>query len=130
MRDQGTVGRHLRKRKRTTVPGRTATPVPDLIERDFTATALDTRWCGDITYIPVGSSWFYLATVIDICSRLLVGWSIADHMRVDASAQVGDKERGPARPVPLAVVLQPPTTPLSAAVPHPRRVRTETDRLR
>lgn len=51
--------------------------------RDFTATAVDTKWCGDITYIPVGSSWLYLATVIDICSRRVVGWSIADHMRTE-----------------------------------------------
>jgi transposase InsO family protein len=77
------VGRHLRGRKRRTVPDRTAAPVPDLLERDFTAPALDTRWCGDITYILVGSSWLYLATVIDICSLRVVGWSIADHMRAD-----------------------------------------------
>ncbi len=49
--------------------------------RDFTATALNTRWCGDITYIAVGSTWMFLATVIDICSRRVIGWSIADHMR-------------------------------------------------
>ncbi|SDE57778.1 Integrase core domain-containing protein [Streptomyces griseoaurantiacus] len=49
--------------------------------RDFTADTLNTKWCGDITYIPVGSTWLYLATVIDICSRRVVGWSIADHMR-------------------------------------------------
>ncbi|MGX1117246.1 transposase InsO family protein [Streptomyces ambofaciens] len=49
--------------------------------RDFTATALNTRWCGDITYVAVGSSWMFLATVIDICSRRVIGWSIADHMR-------------------------------------------------
>ena len=49
--------------------------------RDFTANMLNTRWCGDITYVAVGSTWMYLATVIDICSRRVVGWSIADHMR-------------------------------------------------
>lgn len=83
MSTNGIVGRHLRRRKRTTVPDHTAAPVPDLLERDFTAPALDTRWCGDITYIPVGASWLYLATVIGICSRRVVGWSIADHMRAD-----------------------------------------------
>src|SRR5690606_23616109 len=69
--------------RRTTIPDPHASAVPDLIGRDFTAEALDIRWCGDITYIPVGSSWLYLATVIDICSRRVVGWSIAEHMRTE-----------------------------------------------
>ncbi|MGW2586638.1 IS3 family transposase [Streptomyces virginiae] len=81
MRTNHIVGRHLRKKKRTTIADRTAPPVPDLVMRDFTADTLNTRWCGDITYIPVGATWLYLATVIDICSRKVVGWSIADHMR-------------------------------------------------
>ncbi|MEU5306593.1 IS3 family transposase [Streptomyces noursei] len=81
MRVNGIVGRHLRRGKRTTIADRTAPPAPDLVMRDFTATALNTKWCGDITYIAVGSSWLYLATVIDICSRRVIGWSIADHMR-------------------------------------------------
>ncbi|SEE83334.1 Transposase InsO and inactivated derivatives [Streptomyces sp. Ag109_O5-10] len=81
MRINHIVGRHLRKKKRTTIADRTAPPAPDLVMRDFTADTLNTRWCGDITYIAVGTSWLYLATVIDICSRKVVGWSIADHMR-------------------------------------------------
>ncbi|MGD3113064.1 IS3 family transposase [Streptomyces sp. YGL11-2] len=81
MRVNHIVGRHLRKKKRTTIADRTAPPVPDLLMRDFTADSLNTRWCGDITYIAVGTTWLYLATVIDICSRRVVGWSIADHMR-------------------------------------------------
>ncbi|MGW1915700.1 IS3 family transposase [Streptomyces sp. NPDC002076] len=81
MRINHIVGRHLRKKKRTTIADRTAPPAPDLVMRDFTADTLNTRWCGDITYIAVGTTWLYLATVIDICSRKVVGWSIADHMR-------------------------------------------------
>ncbi len=53
----------------------------DLIARDFTAQHVNARWCGDITYLPVGGRWLYLATVINIASRRLVGWSIAPHMR-------------------------------------------------
>ncbi len=83
MRSHGIVGRHLRRSRRTTTPDTAAPPVPDLVRRDFTATTVDTKWCGDITYIPMGSSWMYLATVIDIYSRRVVGWSIADHMRTD-----------------------------------------------
>src|SRR5690606_29812880 len=83
MRSHCIVGRHLRRGRRTTIPDPQAATVPDLIGRDFTADELDSRWCGDITYIPVGSSWLYLATVIDICSRRVVGWSIAEHMRTE-----------------------------------------------
>jgi transposase InsO family protein len=81
MRINHIVGRHLRKKKRTTIADRTAPPAPDLVMRDFTADTLNTRWCGDITYIAVGTTWLSPATVIDICSRKVVGWSIADHMR-------------------------------------------------
>ncbi|GAT71240.1 integrase [Planomonospora sphaerica] len=55
--------------------------VPDLLERDFTASAPDRRYVGDITYLPTGDGRFrYLATVIDLPSRRLAGWSIADRM--------------------------------------------------
>ncbi|WP_329529405.1 IS3 family transposase [Streptomyces sp. NBC_01462] len=81
MRVNHIVGRHLRRKKRTTIADKTAPPAPDLVMRDFTANTLNTKWCGDITYIPVGATWLYLATLIDICSRKVVGWSIADHMR-------------------------------------------------
>ncbi len=81
MRINHIVGRHLRKKRRTTIADRTAPPAPDLVMRAFTADTLNTKWCGDITYIPVGTKWLYLATVIDICSRRVLGWSIADHMR-------------------------------------------------
>ncbi|MBT2393620.1 IS3 family transposase [Streptomyces sp. ISL-1] len=81
MRINRITGRHLRRKKRTTIADKTAPPAPDLMMRDFTSNALNIKWCGDITYIAVGSTWLYLATVIDICSRRVIGWSIADHMR-------------------------------------------------
>ncbi len=59
MRTNHIVGRHLRRKKRTTIADRAAAPVPDLVMRDFTAETLNTRWCGDITYIAVGSTWLY-----------------------------------------------------------------------
>lgn len=75
------VGVHLRRKVRTTVPAPSQQKVPDLIKRDFTAPAPNQRYVGDITYLPVGDGKFlYLATVIDLCSRRLAGWSIADHM--------------------------------------------------
>ncbi|WP_331753764.1 IS3 family transposase [Streptomyces sp. NBC_01005] len=103
MRTNHIVGRHLRRKKRTTIADRIAPPVPDLVMRDFTADTLNTRWCGDITYIAVGGTWLYLATVIDICSRRVVGWSIADHMRTslvtDAIEMAVAARGGPVRGV-------------------------------
>jgi transposase InsO family protein len=58
--------------------------VPDLINRDFTASAPNQRYVGDITYLPIGDgSNLYLATVIDCFSRRLAGWAIAEYVRTD-----------------------------------------------
>ncbi|WP_104817586.1 IS3 family transposase [Kitasatospora sp. MMS16-BH015] len=81
MRERGLAGRRLRRTVRTTIADRTVPPAPDLVGRVFAAPAPDVRWCGDITYLPVGGSWMYLATVIDMHSRRVVGWSLAEHMR-------------------------------------------------
>ena len=84
MRRFGIVGLHLRKKVRTTVPEPSHQKVPDLIKRDFTAPAPNQRYVGDITYLPIGDGQFlYLATVLDLHSRRLAGWSIADHMRTE-----------------------------------------------
>ncbi|MGC0417865.1 transposase InsO family protein [Embleya sp. AB8] len=81
MRRSGIVGVHLRKKVRTTIPALDATPVPDLLQRDFSATAPNQKYVGDITYLPIGDGQFlYLATVLDLHSKRLAGWSIADHM--------------------------------------------------
>lgn len=44
---------------------------------------MNEKWCGDITYVPVGGTWLYLACVLDICSRRVLGYSMATHMRAD-----------------------------------------------
>lgn len=98
MRAHGIAGLRLRRRKRTTVPDRSATPVPDLLKRDFTASEPNTKYVGDITYLPCGGGRFlYLATIIDCYSRRLVGWAIADHMRTELVADAltaAARERG------------------------------------
>jgi len=87
MREHQIAGIRLRRRLRTTVPDPDGQLVPDLLERDFTADAPNTKYVGDITYLPCGNGQFlYLATVIDCYSRRLVGWSIAEHMRTDMVA--------------------------------------------
>jgi len=84
MRGIGLAGLRLRRRTRTTIPDPNAAKAPDLIGRDFTAPAPNQRYVGDITYLPVGERGFlYLATVIDLHSRRLAGWAIADHMRTE-----------------------------------------------
>jgi transposase InsO family protein len=84
MRRFGVQGLRLRRRVTTTIADPAASKAPDLIGRDFTAKAVNQRYVGDITYLPVGERGFlYLATVIDLHSRRLAGWAIADHMRTD-----------------------------------------------
>jgi len=81
----GLRGREAKRWKTTTVPDPGAQAAADAIMRDFTvdAAAVNSRWCGDITYIATWEGWFYLATVIDISSRRIVGWATADHLRTD-----------------------------------------------
>jgi transposase InsO family protein len=67
--------------RRTTLPADAAAARPDLIVRDFTAALPGTRLVGDITYVRTWSGWLYLATVIDLATRKVIGWSMATHMR-------------------------------------------------
>lgn len=81
MRALGLAGRHPRAWRATTLAGTHPVGARDLIGRDFTADAPDQKWCGDITYIKTWNGWAYLATVIDLHSRSVVGFALADHMR-------------------------------------------------
>ena len=84
MRAHGVAGYRRRRRVRTTIPEPADQKVPDLVKRDFTAPAPNQRYVGDITYLPLSDGEnLYLATVIDCYSRRLVGWAVADHMRVE-----------------------------------------------
>jgi transposase InsO family protein len=87
MRQAQIAGLRLRRRVRTTIPEPADQAVPDLINRDFTASAPNRRYVGDITYLPIADgSNLYLATVIDCFSRRLAGWAVAEHMRTDLIA--------------------------------------------
>ncbi len=104
MRLAGLAGQHRRRRHRTTIPDPHAATRPDLVLRDFQPdpTRVDTRWCGDITYIATEEGWLYLATVIDIASRRVVGWATADHLRTELVAdalRAACRTRRPAGPV-------------------------------
>jgi putative transposase len=86
MRVHGIVGVHKPPRVRTTIPAEHAPPLPDLIGRLFDPGAPDVAWVGDITYIPTGEGWLYLASVLDLGSRRWLGYSMADHMRTELVA--------------------------------------------
>ena len=88
MRAAGLCGRRPRRWKPTTIPDPAAAARADLIRRDFSvnAAAVNTRWCGDITYLPTWGGWLYLATVIDIASRRVVGFALAEHLRTELVA--------------------------------------------
>jgi transposase InsO family protein len=85
MRAAGLADKSPRRWRTTTIPDPNAGKRPDLVNRDFGTdlAAVDTRWCGDITYINTWQGWLYLATVIDLASRRIVGWAVADHLRTD-----------------------------------------------
>jgi len=77
-------GRHKRRSKKTTIPDAQATSLwTDLVARDFAPAdrPLNQVWVGDITYIRTWQGWAYLATVIDLASRRVVGFATADHMK-------------------------------------------------
>lgn len=82
MAEEGLKACQPRAYKTTTEPDPDATSQPaDHLGRDFTAATPGTKLVGDITYVRTWSGWLYLATVIDCCTRQVVGWSMADHMR-------------------------------------------------
>ena len=84
----GLQGRAAKRWKKTTIPDPAAAARTDRFRRDFTAGAskVNTRWCGDITYIASWEGWLYLATVIHIASRRAVGYAMADHLRTELIA--------------------------------------------
>lgn len=74
---------------------------PNVLERDFSAERPDRKWCVDITYVPTDEGTLYLAAVIDLCSRRIVGWAMADHMRATLCLDALDMavlHRGPPAP--------------------------------
>ena len=81
MRTAGIEGIRRRKRVRTTRPEPTAARHPDLVGRDFTATAPNQLWVMDLTYVATWSGAAYVCFIVDAFSRMIVGWRVASHMR-------------------------------------------------
>jgi putative transposase len=88
MREQAIRAKTRRKFVPRTTDSHHDQPVaPNLLGRDFYAAAPNRKWVADITYVSTGEGWLYVAAVMDLCSRRIVGWSMADHMRAQL---VGD----------------------------------------
>jgi putative transposase len=87
MHQHGIVGWRPRRRRSLTKPDTTAAPAPDLLGRLFDPDQPDVAWCGDVTYIPTDEGWLYLASVIDLASRHLLGYAMGVHH--DAGLVVG-----------------------------------------
>jgi putative transposase len=81
MRQAGIRGVSRRRRVGTTRRRRGARPAPDLVNRDLTANRPNQLWVADITHVPTRSGILYLAVVLDVWSRRIVGWAMASHMR-------------------------------------------------
>ena len=88
MREEGLQARRRRRFRVTTrsTPGR---PVaPNLLDRRFTVSAPDTAWMGDLTYLWTLEGWLYLAVLMDLCSRRIIGWAVSDRMEDDLTLEV------------------------------------------
>ena len=83
MAASGIVWVRGRRRIRTTTPAKKPAPFAYLVKRRFKATRPNELWCGDITYVHTGEGFLYLASVIDVFSRRVIGWAIATHMRAE-----------------------------------------------
>jgi putative transposase len=83
MRERSIYGASRRKFTTTTVRNPDARPAPDLVDRNFKAERPDQLWVADITYVPTWAGFLYLAVVLDACSRRVVGWAMANHLRTE-----------------------------------------------
>ena len=83
MREQGLAGVSRRRGARTTRPDPGRRAAPDLVQRCFRARAPNRLWVADITYVPTWAGFVFLAVVLDVFSRRIVGWAMADHLRTE-----------------------------------------------
>lgn len=83
MREEGISGVSRRKRWFTTIRDKGARPAPDLVNRNFVSDVPNRLWVADITYIPTKEGTLYLAVVLDVFSRKVVGWAMENHLRTE-----------------------------------------------
>jgi putative transposase len=99
MRDAGLGGACPRRGgPPTTRRDKEARPAPDLVDRNFTAAGPNQLWIADITYLPTAAGFLYLAVVLDVWSRKVIGWSMANHLRAELVLDALDMAVGQRRP--------------------------------
>ena len=98
MRDVGLAGVSRRRGTRTTRVDASHRAAPDRVERQFHADAPDRIWVADITYVPTWAGFVYLATVLDVFSRRVVGWAMANHLRTELVLAALNMALGQRRP--------------------------------
>jgi transposase InsO family protein len=99
MKEQGIRSIIRRRFKVRTTDSSHAHPVaPNVLGRDFGADAPGRKWAADITYVATGQGWLYLAVVLDLCSRKVVGWAMAEHLRAQLCTDALDMAIGRRRP--------------------------------
>lgn len=99
MRQAGLEGVHRRRFTITTRPRRGAELAPDLVNRGFHADEPNRLWVSDITYVPSDEGFLYVATVLDVVSRRVVGWSMSDRLHTEVVLQALDMAVASRRPL-------------------------------
>jgi putative transposase len=100
MRKEGLQARPRRSFKVTTRSAAGHPVAPNHLDRQFSVSCLDTVWAGDITYLGTAEGWFYLAVLLDLCSRRVVGWACSDritHELVLSALDMAVQQRRPSR---------------------------------
>ena len=100
MREEGLRGKVRRRFKRTTDSVHALPIAPNTLERQFAVEAPDRVWAADITYIPLAAGFTHLAVVLDLFSRRVVGWAMAEHMRTELVEDALDTALGAREPAP------------------------------
>ena len=99
MRQRGLAGRRRRRFRATTDSRHTLPVAPNVLDRQFVQPAPDVAWVTDITYILTGEGWLYLAVILDLCSRLVVGWAVSERITRELTLNALDmalvRRRGP-----------------------------------
>lgn len=107
MRQAGLHGVLRDKHPRTTKPAAETVRPADLVDRDFTASRPNQLWVADLTYVRTAAGWVYVAFILDVYSRMIVGWQVATSLYTELAGRVADgdlassrRRPGPDRPGP------------------------------
>jgi putative transposase len=98
MRLGGLQAKQVRRYKSTTRRNKKHPVAPNILKRDFTAERPDEKWLTDITYIPTREGWLYLAAVLDLFARRIVGWAMSERMTADLTVKALRMAIGQRRP--------------------------------